>query len=140
INEMLGRKKPPARTDLKKIIREQTGQIARQDPDAVALRDQLKRDEKIARTAWREAAKLTREIQKEKDDARRRSQLERQRTAQLEKSAWIKADQLERVKRLRQAFQEARQDSNTFRRMNRKIRNKTMLPEYRNQMVNFLSS
>lgn len=139
INEMMGRKKPAARTDLKKIIREQTGQTMRQAPNARELRAQLQRDARVARQAWKEAAALAREMEKAKGDSRRQDALKKERARKMARIVQLKQAHLEKVRALREHYNQRFTQSRIMQRINRQIRNKRMLPEYRAQIANFLS-
>ncbi|GEM_PF-2708350 len=114
LNQMLGKKKSKARKDLKKTIREQTGQI--KDEDYRKLVQDFKHDEILARKAFREGKK----------------------EGALEKTLKLREQQRERVRKIRGNIKEQRKKTIIDNRMNRYMRSKSIPPEYREQITHFL--
>lgn len=137
INELLAKRKPAARRDLKKVIRQKTGQQRTEDSRQLAA--DLKRDEQVARAAWNEAKKAAIAETKEKLSEQNKERLARLREQHLERIVTLKEAHLKRVKRLRQNYKDRALKEKVHKRVARIIRQKTMIPEFKAQIVNFLS-
>jgi hypothetical protein len=137
LNRLMGKTAPPVRRDLKGVIRAKTGQV--RTPDSRRLAEDLKRDAAIARTAWNEARKAAREEFNGKLSAEKRAAAAGQRAAALEKIAGLRMKHREDIQALRAHYKAARHKEKVHRRIGRVIRNRSMLPEYKAQIVNFLS-
>jgi hypothetical protein len=137
--EMAGRKKPTIRDNMKKLIRQRTGLTRGSDPDAKALKEDLRRDAQVARTAWSEAQKLFREEKAELNEVKRAA-IRAEREKKLAKIADLREQHKERVWDLKELYKEQRFKDKIHKKMRKVIEQKSMLPDYKAHIVSILSN
>jgi hypothetical protein len=128
--QMLGKRRPKTRTDLKGIIRRNTGQVKTEDGRALA--EQMRRDEKLARAAYKEAQRITRELKnaeiKGLKEEQREALLEQKHQA-LEKIVKIKEAHRDRMKALKEHHRRIKEGQRIHAKIKKMLAQKSLTPE-----------
>jgi hypothetical protein len=122
-------KRAKVRKDLKKIIRETTNQIKGQG--ARQLKEDLRRDEQVAKKAWLEGKKEGRVVEKER--------VQKIKDAKIEAILKLKAKQKARIQQLRQNYTASKRRETILRSLRKSINQKSVTPQHAAQIQAVLS-